>query len=118
MLHITTRGLFPLFLPDLPEAEQRKALYSGLGVILFEAPQGHGFYKGGHDGQTANTMVCIEASQRCVLVLSNDVRSEAGFSELVTFILGDTGVPSTGNRETTQENREFAVGAPGFREAV
>jgi CubicO group peptidase (beta-lactamase class C family) len=43
--------------------------------------------------QTANTMVCIEASQRCVLILSNDVRSEAGFADLVWFILGDTGVP-------------------------
>ena len=65
----------------------------GLGVVVFDGPQGHGFFKGGHDGQTANTMVCIEASQRCVVILSNDVRSEAGFAELVRFILGDTGVP-------------------------
>lgn len=93
VLHIGTGSLFPLFLPDVPPAQQRKDLYSGLGVILFNGPQGHGFYKGGHDGQTANTMVCIEASQRCVLILSNDVRSEAGFAELVKFILGDTGVP-------------------------
>lgn len=42
---------------------------------------------------TANTAVCIEKSQRCVLILSNDVRAEAGFSDLVQFILGDTGVP-------------------------
>jgi CubicO group peptidase (beta-lactamase class C family) len=93
VLHIPTPSLFPLFLRDLPPAEQRKDLYSGLGVTLFDGSQGHGFYKGGHDGQTANTMVCIEASQRCVLILSNDVRSEAGFAELVRFILGDTGVP-------------------------
>jgi CubicO group peptidase (beta-lactamase class C family) len=92
-LHITTAHLFPLFQPDLPPTEQRKDLASGLGVTVFDGPQGHGFYKGGHDGQTANTMVCIEASQRCVLILSNYVRSEAGFAELVRFILGDTGVP-------------------------
>jgi CubicO group peptidase (beta-lactamase class C family) len=92
-LHITTAGLFPLFQPDLPLSEQRKDLSSGLGVTVFDGPRGHGFYKGGHDGQTANTMVCIEASQRCVLILSNDVRSEAGFAQLVRFILGDTGVP-------------------------
>jgi CubicO group peptidase (beta-lactamase class C family) len=92
-LHITTAGLFPLFQPDLPLSEQRKDLSSGLGVVVFDGPQGHGFYKGGHDGQTANTMVCIESSQRCVLILSNDVRSEAGFAEVVKFILGDTGVP-------------------------
>lgn len=92
-LHITTASLFPLFLPDLPVSEQRKDLYSGLGVTIFDGAQGHGFYKGGHDGQTANTLVCIEATQRCVVILSNDVRSEAGYVELVKFILGDTGVP-------------------------
>jgi CubicO group peptidase (beta-lactamase class C family) len=92
-LHITTAHQFPTFGPDLPVQQQRKDLYAGLGVVVFDGPQGHGFYKGGHDSQTANTMVCVEASQRCVVVLSNDVRSEAGFADLVGFILGDTGVP-------------------------
>jgi CubicO group peptidase (beta-lactamase class C family) len=92
-LHLTTAHQFPPFLPDLPASEQRKDLYAGLGVVVFDGPQGHGFYKGGHDGQTANTMVCIEDAQRCVLILSNDVRSEASFPELVRFILGDIGVP-------------------------
>lgn len=92
-LHLTTAHQFPPFLPDLPASEQRKDLYAGLGVVVFDGSQGHGFYKGGHDGQTANTVVCIETTQRCVLILSNDVRSEAGFPGLVRFILGDTGVP-------------------------
>jgi CubicO group peptidase (beta-lactamase class C family) len=92
-LHLSVAHLFPLFQPDLPVSEQRKDLYAGLGVVVFDGPQGHGFYKGGHDGQTANTLVCIEAGQRCVVILSNDVRSETGFAELVKFILGDTGVP-------------------------
>jgi CubicO group peptidase (beta-lactamase class C family) len=93
LLHLTTAHQFPTFLPDLPVSEQRKDLYAALGVVVFDGPEGHGFYKGGHDGQTANTMVCIEPAQRCVVFLSNDVRSEAGFPELVRFILGDTGVP-------------------------
>ena len=92
-LHITTTRQFPSFSPDLPVSKQRKDLYAGLGVIVFDGPQGHGFYKGGHDGQTANTMVCLESRQRCVVILSNDVRSEAGFADLVKFILGETGVP-------------------------
>jgi len=92
-LHITTASLFPLFLPDLPVSEQRRDLASGLGVTVFDGPQGHGFYKGGHDGQTANIMVCIDAGARCVVMLSNDVRAEAGFAGLVRFILGDTAVP-------------------------
>jgi CubicO group peptidase (beta-lactamase class C family) len=92
-LHITTAHQFPSFGPELPVKDQRKDLAAGLGVVVFDGPQGHGFFKGGHDGQTANTMVCIEASRRCVVILSNDVRSEAGFADLVRFILGDTGVP-------------------------
>jgi CubicO group peptidase (beta-lactamase class C family) len=92
-LHIAIASQFAMFEPTLPLAAQRRDLAAGLGVVVFDGPQGHGFYKGGHDGATANTMVCIEAGQRCVLVLSNDVRSEAGFAELVKFILGETGVP-------------------------
>ena len=65
---------------------------TGMPVNRFSS-QGHGFFKGGHDGQTANTLVCIETSRRCVLILSNDVRAEAGFADLVRFVLGDTGVP-------------------------
>jgi CubicO group peptidase (beta-lactamase class C family) len=92
-LHITTAHQFPTLEPSLPVSEQRKDLYAGLGVVVFDGPQGRGFYKGGHDEQTANTVVCLESKERCVVILSNDVRSEAGFAELVTFILGDTGVP-------------------------
>ena len=92
-LHIGPAHQSPPFAADLPASEQRKDLAAGLGVVVFDGPQGHGFYKGGHDGQTANTLVCLEDSQRCVLILSNDVRSEAGFADLVRFILGDTGVP-------------------------
>lgn len=92
-LHITTAHQFPLFGLDLPVSEQRKDLHAGLGVVVFDGPQGHGFYKGGHDGQTANSLVCIEKTKRCVVILSNDVRSEAGFADLVRLVLGDTGVP-------------------------
>ncbi len=92
-LHIDTAHQFPTFGPALPLDRQRKDLYAGLGVVVFDGPQGHGFYKGGHDGQTANTMVCLEKRRRCVVILSNDVRTESGFARIVNFILGDTGVP-------------------------
>jgi CubicO group peptidase (beta-lactamase class C family) len=92
-LHITTAHQFPNFGPALPEARQRKDLGAGLGVITFAGPQGKGFFKGGHDGQTANTLVCVEQGKKCVLILSNDVRAEAGFADLVHAVLGDTGVP-------------------------
>ena len=67
LLHITTRNQFPTLLPDLPVNEQRYQ-DAGLGVVVFDGPEGPGFYKGGHDGQTANTMVCIERGQRCALI--------------------------------------------------
>ncbi|UDF02540.1 serine hydrolase [Asticcacaulis sp. AND118] len=92
-LHITTRTQFPTFQPELPADQQRKDLYAGLGVVVFDGPQGRGFFKGGHNDITGNTWVCVEKSKRCVIILSNDVRSEAKFSELVKFVLGDTGVP-------------------------
>lgn len=92
-LKITTAHQFPPTQPDLPAEQQRKDLYAGLGVVVFDGPQGHGFFKGGHNGSTANTLVCLEKQQRCALILSNDVRAEAGFADLVRFLLGDTGVP-------------------------
>ncbi len=92
-VHITTKAQFPVLMPELPASEQRKDLYMGLGVVVFDGPQGHGFYKGGHDEQTGNTMVCVERGEKCVVILSNDVRAEKGFATLVKFILGETGVP-------------------------
>jgi CubicO group peptidase (beta-lactamase class C family) len=92
-VHITTKTMFPTLQEDLPADQQRKDLYAGLGVIVFDGPQGQGFHKGGLDDTTADTMVCVTASKRCVVILSNDVRSLAGFANIVDFILGDTGMP-------------------------
>ena len=64
-----------------------------MGVIAFHGLQGAGFFKGGHNDFTGNTWVCLEAGQRCVVILANDVRAEPAFAALVAAILGDTGVP-------------------------
>lgn len=92
-LAITTKTQFPTLQQELPPGLRRKDLAAGLGVIVFKGPQGDGFYKGGHNDTTGNSWVCLNASRRCVVILSNDVRSEAAFPALVRFILGDTGVP-------------------------
>lgn len=89
---ITTAQQFPTLLPDA-EPAARPSAAAALGVIAFAGPQGPGWYKGGHNDTTANTMVCIERRKRCVLILSNDVRSERAFPMLVRSILGETGVP-------------------------
>jgi len=91
-LPITTRTQFPTLQPELPLAD-RPAAKAALGVIAFNGPQGPGFYKGGHNDTTGNTLVCVERGQRCVVILANDVRAEAAFPALVRTILGETGVP-------------------------
>lgn len=92
-LPITTRSQFPSLQPELPPQERRRDLAAGLGVVVFDGPQGAGFFKGGHNDTTGNTWVCVQRRQRCLVVLSNDVRAERGFAELAEYVLGDTGVP-------------------------
>lgn len=92
-LPITTLSQFPTLQPDAPAAARHGGISAGLGVVAFSGPQGPGFFKGGHNDSTANTLVCIERGRRCVVILSNDVRAEAAFPELVKAALGETGVP-------------------------
>jgi hypothetical protein len=91
-LPITTSQQFPTLLLDAPEP-QRPNAKAALGVIAFTGPQGPGWFKGGHNDTTANTLVCLERAKRCVLILSNDVRAERSFRAQVRAALGETGVP-------------------------
>jgi CubicO group peptidase (beta-lactamase class C family) len=92
---ITTASQFPSLQPEVPPARRRADLAAGLGVIVFDGPQGPGFFKGGHNDSTGNTWVCLERRRDCVVILSNDVRAEPAFPRLVAFVLGDTGMPWT-----------------------
>ena len=94
-LPITTAAQFPTLMDELPRSERREDLAAGLGVVVFEGPQGPAFYKGGHDENTGNTMVCLRERRDCIVVLSNDVRAEAAFPMIVRAALGDTGAPWT-----------------------
>lgn len=90
---ITTKTQFPTLQAELPASQRNAKLAVGLGVIVFEGPQGPGFYKGGHEDSVGNTWVCLTRRQRCVVLLSNDVRAEKAFPGLVGFVLGEVGVP-------------------------
>jgi len=92
-LPIGSASQFPSLAPDAPPGTRWKGLAAGLGVVTFEGPQGWGFFKGGHNDSTGNMWVCLEARRRCVVLLSNDVRAEAGFPRLAETILGETGLP-------------------------
>ena len=91
-LPITTRSQFPTLQGEAPVTDRPKAA-AALGVVAFTGPQGPGYFKGGHNDSTANTMVCLERGQRCVVVMSNDVRAERKFPQLVESLLGPTGAP-------------------------
>lgn len=94
-IQISSKQQFPTLLEamQLPPEKRRSDLAAGLGVVVFDGPQGRGFMKGGHDDQTANSWVCVERGRRCVVILSNDVRAEQAFPAIVSYILGETGVP-------------------------
>ncbi len=92
-LPITTASQFPTLQPEAPPTSRHPGLTAGLGVVVFEGPQGRGYYKGGHNDSTGNTMVCLERGRRCVVILANDVRAEAAFPALVALVLGETGLP-------------------------
>jgi CubicO group peptidase (beta-lactamase class C family) len=92
-LAITSATQFPSLQPELPVDQRNPTLAAGLGVIVFDGPQGAGFMKGGHNDSTGNTMVCIQRRQRCVVILANDVRAEAAFPRLIEFAIGKTGAP-------------------------
>ncbi len=93
LLPITTASQFPSLQAELPAEQRHAGLAAGLGVIVFDGPQGRGFMKGGHNDSTGNTLVCVERHQRCVVILANDVRAEPAFPALVHFVLGETGAP-------------------------
>jgi CubicO group peptidase (beta-lactamase class C family) len=90
---ITGATQFPTLAPELPPAKRRADLAAGLGVVVFNGPQGPAFFKGGHNDNTGNTWVCVGKRRSCVVLLANDVRAEALFPGLVRFVLGETGAP-------------------------
>lgn len=92
-LPITSPHQFPTLDPTVDPRNAGIGLAAGLGVVTFEGPQGKVWFKGGHDDGTGNMAVCVEATRDCVVLLSNDVRAERIYPELVEAVLGDTGLP-------------------------
>lgn len=90
-LPIVSRHQFPTL--DTAETAWPQKLASGLGVITFEDRSGPAWFKGGHDDYTANLVLCLETGQRCVVMLSNDVRAEHLYPELAWQALGATDMP-------------------------
>lgn len=68
-------------------------LAGALGVDAWQGPSGPYFAKGGHNDWTGNLVICRDTRKRCVVLLSNSVRAEIIFPEIVDMVLGDTAYP-------------------------
>jgi CubicO group peptidase (beta-lactamase class C family) len=90
-LAIDSRHQFPTL--DPARAAWPQQLAAGLGLVTFRDRSGPAWFKGGHDEWTANLVLCLERGQRCVVMMSNDVRAEQLYPELARLALGDTDMP-------------------------
>jgi CubicO group peptidase (beta-lactamase class C family) len=90
---IRSASMFPTLSNRTDSRAEGIGFAEGLGVTLFEGPQGEAFSKGGHNPWTGNRVVCIETFERCLVLLGNDVRAERIFPELTRFVLDETGMP-------------------------
>jgi CubicO group peptidase (beta-lactamase class C family) len=92
---IISKNQFPPFLiVDNPD-NAKIGLAAGIGVVVFDGPQGHGFFKGGHNDITDNQMICVERGERCLLLMSNSGVGVRIFPPLLRATLGDVGMPWT-----------------------
>lgn len=90
-LPIRSRSQFPTLAPE--SGAPQEGIAAGLGLVTFQDRSGLGFFKGGHNDTTGNMAVCLEARRRCVVLLSNDVRVEKIYPELVRMALGENDMP-------------------------
>ncbi|MBX7119409.1 MAG: beta-lactamase family protein [Gemmatimonadaceae bacterium] len=90
---ITSAHQFPTLAPETDPANAAIGLAAGLGLVTFRGPRGAAWFKGGHNDWTGNMVVCVEQERRCLVMLSNDVRAERLYPDLVRAVLGDVGMP-------------------------
>ncbi len=92
-IRIHSKTQFPTLREDTTEEYDEIELGYGLGWGVFKSHRGHAFFKEGHDDGTANYALCIHSEASCILILSNSVRAEGIFKELVDTLYGETGLP-------------------------
>ena len=93
LVPITSAHQFPTLQEETDPRNAGIRLSAGLGLVTFQDETGLAFFQGGHDDGTASMVVCIEAKERCAVLLSNDVRAERIYPELVNLLIGDTKMP-------------------------
>lgn len=93
---ISSASQFPTLSAKTDPRTAEVELSAAFGVVTFRdgvGANGLTFFKGGHNDSTGNMVVCQEPGKRCVVLLSNSVRAELIYPEMVRFILGETSMP-------------------------
>ena len=90
---ITGAHQFPTLSEETDSRNAEIGLAAGLGLVTFRDTTGPAFFKGGHDEGIGNIVVCLETPRRCAVLLSNDVRAERIYPEVVKLVLGETKMP-------------------------
>jgi CubicO group peptidase (beta-lactamase class C family) len=90
---IVSAHQFPTLRDWKGERNAEIGLAAGLGLVTYRHDGGTAWFKGGHNDSTGNMVICLERGQRCVVMLSNDVRAERIYPELARAVLGDVSMP-------------------------
>ena len=92
-IRIRTKAQFPTLDDEITTKYDDIALSYGIGWGVFQSRFGPAFFKEGHDEGTANYALCIQPRKTCILIMSNSLRAEGIFKEIVDTLLGDTQLP-------------------------
>lgn len=92
-LPIRSAHQFPTLWRDEDPRAEAIGLSAGLGVVTFQAGDTLGWFKGGHNDWTGNFALCRERDQRCLIMMSNSVRAELIYPQLVEFVFPHTALP-------------------------
>lgn len=84
---------FPTLAENTTTDNDAIALGYGLGAAVYASQRGPAFFKSGHDDGTNNMVLCLVASEDCVVVFSNSSNGEGVFTRLIAATLGEACFP-------------------------
>ncbi len=90
---ISTKGQFPPLWETYDPRGPASDLSAGLGLVTYQGAEGLAWFKGGHNEWTGNFVVCREEARDCIVLMSNSVRAELIYPDLVQFIWPDSQIP-------------------------
>lgn len=99
--------------PTLDEATTKDndgiALAAGLGVMVYQSPQGPAWFKTGHDDGTNNLALCLQASRSCIVIMSNSSNAEGIYRYLIDAVLGPTCYPWYWENDIPYDHPEWRI---------